>query len=453
MMDRYLREEVLAKRKPFSKEYRIVRKNDGKIRWVNGRGELKIDPTGNPLFLIGTIQDITERKQVDAEKTKLEGQLQQAHKMESVGRLAGGVAHDFNNMLGVILGHLEFALEQVPPTQPLHADLKEVQKAARRSADLTRQLLAFARKQTIAPKVLDLNEMVDGMFKMLKRLIGENVDLAWTPGAELWPVKMDPSQIDQILANLCVNARDAVGEAGGKVIIATGNVVVDKDSCQEHPELEPGKYVRLVVTDNGCGMNLDTQGHLFEPFFTTKGLGESTGMGLSTVYGIVKQNHGFIYVSSEPGKGSTFTIYLPRHRDAAAQLTADAPAARGHETVLLVEDEATILNLTRKMLERQGYTVLAAGSPGEAIRLAREHAGEIHLLLTDVVMPEMNGRDLAKNLLALYPRLRQIFMSGYTADIIAHHGVVEDGAFFIQKPFSGQELAAKIREALDSASE
>ena len=402
-------------------------------------------PAGETQGIINA-RDITDNLQ-------LEEQLRQAQKMEAVGQLAGGVAHDFNNMLGVILGHLEFALEQVPPTQPLHADLKEVQKAARRSADLTRQLLAFARKQTIAPKVLDLNEMVDGMFKMLKRLIGENVDLAWTPGAELWPVKMDPSQIDQILANLCVNARDAVGEAGGKVIIATGNVVVDKDSCQEHPELEPGKYVRLVVTDNGCGMNLDTQGHLFEPFFTTKGFGESTGMGLSTVYGIVKQNHGFIYVSSEPGKGSTFTIYLPRHRDAAAQLTADAPAARGHETVLLVEDEATILNLTRKMLERQGYTVLAAGSPGEAIRLAREHAGEIHLLLTDVVMPEMNGRDLAKNLLALYPRLRRIFMSGYTADIIAHHGVVENGVFFIPKPFSGQELTAKIREALDSVSE
>ena len=259
----------------------------------------------------------------------------------------------------------------------------------------------------------------------------------------------------QIILGICKSYSMPVlpfGEAGGKVIIATGNVVVDKDSCQEHPELEPGKYVRLVVTDNGCGMNLDTQGHLFEPFFTTKGFGESTGMGLSTVYGIVKQNHGFIYVSSEPGKGSTFTIYLPRHRDAAAQLTADAPAARGHETVLLVEDEATILNLTRKMLERQGYTVLAAGSPGEAIRLAREHAGEIHLLLTDVVMPEMNGQTLAQKLVALYPRLKRIFMSGYTADILGPHGVMEEGVHFIQKPFSGKELVAKFREALDSGS-
>ena len=402
--------------------------------------------------LVHVVRDITEPKQAEEEKARLEAQLRQAQKMESVGRLAGGVAHDFNNMLGVILGHAEMALEQVDPAQPLHADLTEIRQAAQRSADLTRQLLAFARKQIIAPKVLDLNETVGSMLNMLKRLIGEDIDLTWQPQADLWPVEVDPSQIDQILANLCVNARDAINGVG-KMTIETANGTFDKSYCAKHPGFMPGEYVRLGVRDDGCGMEKETLAQLFEPFFTTKGVGEGTGLGLAMVYGIVKQNNGFTSVYSEPDKGTTLTIYLPRHAAKAEQPRKEsptAPAARGHETILVVEDEPAILKMTTRMLESQGYTVLAASTPGEAIRLAREHTGEIPLLITDVVMPEMNGRDLAKNLLSLYPDLRRLFMSGYTANVIARDGVLDEGVYFIQKPFSRQDLAAKVRDALDS---
>jgi PAS domain S-box-containing protein len=405
---------------------------------------------GQPFFL-SFHQDITERRQAEGAKVALEAQLQQAQKMESVGRLAGGVAHDFNNMLGVILGHAELALEQVDTGQPLHADLTEIHRAATRSAGLTRQLLAFARKQIVTPKVLDLNETVDSMLTMLRRLIGEDIDLQWQPAADLWLVKVDPSQVDQILTNLLVNARDAITGVG-KVTIQTANTTVDEDDCTDHPGFAPGAYVRLVASDDGCGMDKDTQAHLFEPFFTTKEEGEGTGLGLATVYGIVKQNNGFINVYSEPGHGTTFSIYLPRHVGKAEQAWPADPAdatARGHETILLVEDEPAILHLATTMLERQGYTVLAAHTPGEAIRLATKHAGPIHLLMTDVIMPEMNGRDLAGNLQSLYPHIHRVFMSGYTADVIAHHGVLDAGVSFIQKPFSVKDLAAKVRETLD----
>jgi len=372
--------------------------------------------------------------------------------MESVGRLAGGVAHDFNNILSVILGYSELGMRQMDPDQPLYNDLAEIRKAAERAADLTRQLLAFARKQIVAPQVLDLNETVARMLKMLKRLIGEDIRLDWQPQPELWPIKMDPSQIDQILANLCVNARDAIADVG-KITMATENTVFDEAYCAEHPDIASGEYVRLVVSDDGSGMDREILDKLFEPFFTTKELGKGTGLGLATVYGIIKQNNGFINVSSEPGQGSTFAICLPRHRgkpEQTAQIEgAVKPDRRGRETILLVEDEPTVLSLTARMLEKQEYTVKAASTPGEAIRLAREHVGEIHLLMTDVVMPEMNGRDLAKNLLSLYPDLKRLFMSGYTADLIAHHGVLEDGVHFIQKPFSMKDLVAKVREVLD----
>jgi CheY-like chemotaxis protein len=367
-----------------------------------------------------------------------------------VGRLAGGVAHDFNNMLGVILGHTEMALEQVDPAQPLHAGLTEIRNAATRSADLTRQLLAFARKQTIAPQVLDLNETVAGMLTMLKRLIGEDIDLHWQMEADLWPVRVDPSQIDQILANLCVNARDAISGVG-KLTIELGNRTFDEDFCAAHAGLVPGEYVLLAVSDDGCGMDKETLSHLFEPFFTTKGMGQGTGLGLATVYGIVKQNHGFIDVSSEPGRGTTFKIYLPRDvgkAGPARRESAPEPLLRGQETILLVEDEPAILKMTKMMLERQNYTVLAARTPGEAIALAREHAGEIHLLVTDVVMPEMNGRDLAKNVMSLYPHVKRLFMSGHTANVIAHDSVLNEGMHFMQKPFSMKDLAVKVREAL-----
>ena len=396
--------------------------------------------------------EISERKRAEAEQEKLREQLSQVQKMESVGQLAGGVAHDFNNMLGVIIGYAELALDQLDPTQPLFKNLKEIHKAANRSADITRQLLAFARKQTVAPKVLDLNETVEGMLKMLRRLIGEDINLAWLPGAGLWPVKIDPSQIDQIMANLCVNARDAIAGVG-KMTVETGISTFNEEYCDDHADVVAGEYVSISVSDDGHGMDKETLAHIFEPFFTTKGVGEGTGLGLATVYGAVKQNNGFINAYSEPGQGTTFTIYLPRYIGEAEQMRqegAEEPVAHGNETILLVEDEPTILEMTTTMLRRLGYTVLAASTPGEAIRLAADFTDQIHLLATDVIMPEMNGRDLAEQLKESQPGMKCLFMSGYTADIIARQGMLVEGVCFIQKPFSKKDLAAKVREALES---
>ena len=405
-------------------------------------------------------RDISEFKQNEAERERLHAQLTQAQKMESVGRLAGGVAHDFNNMLGVILGHVEIAQDELDPLHPLFVHLEEIRKAARRSADITRQLLAFARKQTIAPKVLDLNEIVEGMLSMLRRLIGENISLSWQPGANLWQIRMDPSQLDQILANLCVNARDAIQEGIGNITVATGKNTFDEEYCANHPGFLAGEYVRIAVSDTGKGMDKEMLANIFEPFFTTKGVGEGTGLGLAMVYGAVKQNNGFINVYSEPEKGTIFTIYLPSYvakaeKDGEEQTRKALPVEpveRGHETILLVEDELAILEMTAIILEKLGYTVLAANTPGQAIQLAREQAGEIHLLLTDVIMPEMSGRDLAHSLLPLYPDIKRLFMSGYTADIIDHQGILDERVHFIQKPFSTKDLAAKVREALMSLS-
>ena len=403
------------------------------------------DASGRVVSAIETINDVTEKR-------KLEEQLQQARKMEAVGTLAGGVAHDFNNMLMVIIGHAELALQQMAPDQPFSANLREIRKAAGRSADLTRQLLAFARRQTVAPKVLDLNVSVEGMLKMLRRLIGEDIDLAWLPGKVVWPIKVDPSQIDQILANLCVNARDAIAGVG-KVTIETRNATIDEAYCAGHPEAVPGEYLLLAVSDDGCGMDKQTLDKIFEPFFTTKEKGKGTGLGLATVYGIAKQNNGFINVYSEPGKGSTFKIYLPRHAGKTVETPKERPATPvmgGHETILLAEDETAILDMVKQILEDFGYRVLAASTPGQAIRATKEYAGDIDLLITDVVMPEMNGQELAKNLLALHPKLRIIYMSGYSGNVIARHGVLDEGVNFIQKPFSMQDFAAKVREVLDS---
>ncbi len=411
------------------------------------------DENGTVTGFASTARDITDSKHNQEENDKLEARLQQAQKMESVGRLAGGVAHDFNNMLAVIMGHAEMGLMKIGPDNPLVADLKEISKAAERSANLTRQLLTFARKQTVAPKVLDLNETVSGMLKMLQRLIGENLHLTWQPAAELWQTRIDPSQVDQILANLCVNARDAI-EDTGRITIETENCTIDAAYCTNHQEAVPGDYVRLSVSDDGAGMDRETQTHIFEPFYTTKEMGKGTGLGLATVYGAVKQNNGFINIYSEPGHGTTFSIYLPRDETSKnSQAAVEEPAApvpRGQETILLVEDEPAILNIATLMLEEQGYMVLKADTPGKAIELAREHQGEIHLLMTDVIMPEMNGRDLAKNILTIYPHLKRLFMSGYTADVIAHHGVLDEGVHFIQKPFSLPNMAAIVREVLDS---
>ncbi|GAB6097983.1 hypothetical protein JCM14469_42370 [Desulfatiferula olefinivorans] len=400
--------------------------------------------------LLASVRDITDRKEAEEEKIRLENSLRQSQKMEAVGRLAGGVAHDFNNMLGVILGFTDMALERIDPGNTLAGDLREIRIAAERSANLTRQLLMFARKQIISPRTVDLNRTVDGMLKILTRLIGEHIHLIWLPGMELWTVRIDPTQVDQILTNLCVNARDAIDNVGN-MTIETRNVTLDEAYCLDHAGFVAGDYVLLAVSDDGCGMDSHTLDNLFEPFFTTKGAAHGSGLGLSTLYGIVKQNKGFINVYSEVGFGSTFRIYLPRDNGACdeGQTVINVPAeARGHETILLVEDEKAIMNMAAAMLEKAGYRVMKAARPTQAIRMARASADPIDLLITDVVMPEMNGRELAGHLMPLHPDLSVLFMSGYTANVIAHHGVLDEGVHFIEKPFSKQDFLAKVRLVL-----
>lgn len=433
-----------GERRPEANPFRIINKK-GKDMWVQ-LITARIIWEKKPGILC-FLRDVSEEK-------RLEAQFMHAQKMEAVGRLAGGVAHDYNNMLTVIIGNTELALMDVAPPDPLHKQLREIREVAGRSADLTRQLLAFARKQTITPKALDLNATVSGMLNMLRRLIGEEIDLAWRPGADLWVVKIDPGQIDQVLANLCVNARDAITGVG-KVTIETGNITFDKAYCASNIDFEPGEYVLLAVSDDGCGMDEETKAHLFEPFFTTKGVGRGTGLGLATVYGIVRQNDGFINIYSELAQGTTFKIYFPRYKVEPAEEHVESAAEiplGGNETVLIVEDEEAILDLGKRILEDFGYTVLIAKTPEEAIRLVKENAGDIHLLITDVVMPEMNGRALAERLTAIVPDLKYLYMSGYTADVIAHRGILEEGVHFIQKPFSKKDLAVKVRKVLDQKS-
>jgi PAS domain S-box-containing protein len=415
----------------------------GKVRNCRIISSPILNASGEVTAVIEMVEDITE-------KLSLESQFRHAQKMEAVGLLAGGVAHDYNNMLSVILGFTELALDKVTPSEPLYAHLQQILSAANRSTEVTRQLLAFARKETIVPRVIDLNETIEQMLKMIRRLIGEDISLAWLPGAGLWPVYMDPSQLDQILANLCVNARDAIAGVGN-ITIETENAVFDETYCADHTGFSAGEYVLLALSDDGCGMDKDIQEKIFEPFFTSKAVGLGTGLGLSTVYGSVRQNNGFINVYSEPGKGTTFRIYLRRHTnpviDPLPARVAEIPVGRG-ETVMVVEDEPSILKLTKMILEILGYRALSAGTPGEAIKLAEEHDGEIHLLITDVVMPEMNGRELAERLQSITPGIKILFMSGYTATVIAHRGVLDEGMNFIKKPFSKMDLAVKVGEAL-----
>lgn len=406
-----------------------------------------LDSQGILTGVVHSIRDITDYK-------RLQSQLVLAQKMESIGQLAGGVAHDFNNLLQAIMGHTELLLDRTPAEDERRADLVEIQKTGKRAADLTRQLLAFARKQAVEPRILDLNEAVKGALKMLRRLIGEHIELAWTPAPDLWPVWIDPTQVDQILANLLVNARDAIRDQG-LITIAAGNQSLPPVACAQLAEtIIPGDYVKLTVADTGCGMSKETQARLFEPFFTTKGVGHGTGLGLATIYGIVRQNQGFITVESTPGKGSSFHVYLPRHRGTTGQLpdkdqSPHLPEPRG-ETVLLVEDELSILTLGKRVLERLGYTVLAADTPNKALALAHDYTGVIHLLLTDVVMPEMSGRELSEHLQTQRREIKTLFMSGYTSDIIGRQGVLEEGMNFIAKPFTKEILAGKVRQVLDS---
>ncbi|GAB6193002.1 hypothetical protein JCM39068_27510 [Desulfocastanea catecholica] len=472
-MTGYAQEELVGKNArmlyPDDKEYEYVgaekyrqisadKTGIVETRWQRKDGKIieillcssPINPSDLVSGIIFTALDISERKRAEVEREKLHAQLLQAQKIESIGRLAGGVAHDFNNMLTVILGHAEMAIKNFEQPDPVHANLEIIIEAAYRSADLVRQLLAFARKQTVEPKVFDLNDYIADLLPMLMSLINEDIDLVWKPGAELWLIRIDPSQVDQLVANLCVNARDAI-DGVGKITIETENVTFDAAYCAVHTGCIPGQYVQLCVSDNGSGMDKEILEHIFEPFFTTKETGRGTGLGLAGVYGIVRQNKGFVSVYSEPGQGTTFKIFLPRFSGGLAEgLTekvSNMPRGNG-ELVLLVEDEAVILNVGKEMLEQLGFVVLTAASPSEAIRLAHAHIDEIRLLITDVIMPEMNGRDLARILVGMKPDVQCLFTSGYTANVIAHHGVLDNGIHFIQKPFSSRDLAFAVWKIL-----
>jgi PAS domain S-box-containing protein len=398
---------------------------------------------GTVYAICGIATDITQRK-------SLEAQLRQAQKMEAIGRLAGGIAHDFNNLLTVIIGFSELMLLSLPVGVPHHDSVEQIRQAGEKGASLTRQLLAFSRQQVLQPKVLDLNAVVANMDTMLQRVIGEDIDLLTMLSPSLTSVKADPGQIQQILMNLVVNARDAMPE-GGRLTIETADVVLDTDYARRHVDVSPGRYVLLAVSDTGCGMDKQTQARLFEPFFTTKAEGKGTGLGLSTVYGIVKQSGGNIWVYSEPGHGTTFRIYLPRIEEAAQAVEPDKaqePSPRGSETILLVEDEAGVRNLAKTILQTQGYTVLEAAQGEEALRLSGQHEGLIHLMVTDMVMPEMSGRELAERLKPLRPNMKILFVSGYTDKAMLHHGELDPGMAFLQKPFTPQTLARKVREVL-----
>ena len=427
-------------------------KEDGTTIWTTLVSTVAQDADGTPVCRL-VMSDITELKKIQEEKAnhQLEILQKKAERRESIGRLAGGVAHDFNNMLSVILGYTELAVDRANPDQSLHADLSEIRKAAERCADLTQQLLTFAGRQIIAPKTLKLNRTLEEKLKILRQTIDEKIEIIWLPGLDLWPVKMDQAQMGQILSNLCDNAIDATA-GQGTITIQTKNLTVEEDYFVEQPWFIPGDYVQLTVTDNGWGIDKKVMDNLFEPFFTSKGRFKRAGLGLATVYGAVKQNGGFIDVSSELEQGTTFTIYLPRYVGVKQkEPTEDVvqPTVPGQETILVVEDEPIVLELVTTLLETKGYVVYAASNADEAILLAREHAGNINLLLTDVLMPEMNGDELAKRLLADDPSLKCLFMSGYTADIVTHGGLLGEDIHFIQKPFALDSLIAKIQEAME----
>ena len=429
----------------------INKKKDGTLYTEDAVISPVRSSSGAIINYVAVKRNVTEHLQMQKDKEKLQAQLLQAQKMEAVGRLAGGVAHDFNNILMVISGYSELIMHNLPQDNKSQRDIKEIKLAADKAALLTRQLLAFARKETISPKVLDLNDAVSGILKMIQRLVGEDIDLLWNPGQDLYRVKIDPSQLDQILLNMAVNARDAIAGVG-KITIETANSILDKAYCTNNPGCLPGEYVLLAVSDNGCGMCKETVTQIFEPFFTTKELGKGTGLGLAAVFGAIKQNEGFINVYSEPGEGTTFRIYLPRFAVDGIRIAKETEREmpRGTETVLLIEDDAVILHISKQMLERLGYTVLTSAMPKKAIHLASEISGTIHLLITDVIMPEMNGHELAERLVSIKPDMKCLYMSGYTANVIAKHGVLKEGVHFIQKPFSIEDLAVKVREVLDA---
>jgi len=426
---------------PWEKEF--VRKDNSRVSVLIGVATLAGEAGG--IEAVSFIVDISERKQ-------LEQQLRQAQKMEAVGQLAGGIAHDFNNLLGVIIGYSDLLLDRLAPDQQPHRDVSQIIKACDHAASLTRQLLAFSRKQILQPIVLDLNAILADMEKLLRRLIGEDVELRVVPGQGPCQVKADPGQLEQVIMNLAVNARDAMPK-GGKLTIETNTAELDGEYARQHPPAQPGRYMMLAMSDSGCGMNAETQARIFEPFFTTKELGKGTGLGLATVYGIVKQNGGCIWVYSEPGQGTTFKIYLPSANDLAKterQSNDGSADCAGSETILVVEDDADLRELTRRCLEKIGYTALQAENPKDGIKIAEQYEGPIHLLVTDVIMPGMSGPELAAHLATLRPEMPVLYVSGYTDDAIFRYKVLEPGVAFLQKPFSLKTLARKVREKLDS---
>jgi len=426
-------------------EYRMRHKN-GTWRVMESTASTVRDAQGKVETLIIVNRDITDRRH-------LEEQFRQSQKMEAVGRLSGGVAHDFNNLLGVIIGYAEFLQERLDGADPLRASVDEILNAGKRAASLTRQLLAFSRQQVLDPKVLDLKSVVTDMEKLLRRLIGEDIELTTVLDPELGKVKADQGQLEQVVMNLAVNARDAMPQ-GGKLIIRVENTVLDQDYVRRYPyPVQPGPYVLLLVSDTGIGMDPETKARAFEPFFTTKEKGKGTGLGLSTVYGVVKQSGGYIDIDSAPGAGTTFKIYLPRvHQEAPAEKrsTEASGERRGNETILVAEDETSLRTLTCATLESRGYKVLQAKDGLEALEVSRKHGGTIELLLTDIVMPGMGGRALAEELGRERKEIRIVYMSGYTGQAVGSQGPVEPGSFYLHKPFTKQALTEKIREALDS---
>jgi|GEM_PF-1184550 len=434
-------------------EFRVI-KPDGKVAWLRARTKLIPNENGTGDKIIRILSDITNYKEAEQERENLQKQLLQSQKMESVGRLAGGVAHDFNNMLSVIIGQADLALRCLSPGQPMHKTFTQICKTAERAGVLTHQLLAFAGKQAIAPEVLDMNDSIEGMLTMLRRLIGDHIDLVWQPGGDLDPVKMDPSQINHVLAEVCLNAKDALVDSG-TITITTAEAAINQTLCNQQPGLVQGEYITLTISDDGQGMDNETLANIFEPFFTHKDMGKGQGLGMATVYGIIEQNNGFINIASEPGVGTCVTIYLPRHANAAPLSLVNAnknkteTAATPTTTIVLVEDEPENLEMYRTMLEGMGYTVLATGSPQECLQLAKSYTGRIDLLITDVVMPDMNGRELADEFIASNPATKCLFISGYSAEVITRNGVLVGGINFIEKPFSMQNFATKIKDVLN----
>jgi len=431
-------------------EYRI-RHKDGTWRILESTASVIRDTKGEAEKLVVVNRDITERKRAEEALRESEKQLRQAQKMEAVGRLSGGIAHDFNNLLGVIIGYSEHLETRLGQNDPHRKSIEEIKKAGQRAASLIRQLLAFSRQQMLEPKVLDLNAIVADVAKMLRRLIGEDIELTTALDPALGRMKADQGQIMQVIMNLAVNSRDAMPE-GGKLTIETSNVELDETFVHHSPYVQPGQYVLLAVSDTGMGMDAETQAHIFEPFFTTKELGKGTGLGLATVYGVVKQSGGYIWVCSEPGQGATFKVYLPRVDEPVQETrreTRPAKSSQGSETILLVEDEQSLRTLTRDVLVESGYSVLDAESGAQAVEIAQSHPGPIHLLLTDVVMPGMNGPAVVEKLAVTRPDMRVLYMSGYTDRAIDQHGMLGSGSFLVQKPYTRDNLNRKVREVLD----